>query len=35
MGRRAREKMEREFDREKVVKDYYEEIKGEEEHGVI
>lgn len=26
MGQRAREKMEREFDREKVVKDYYEEI---------
>lgn len=35
MGRRAREKMEREFDREKVVKDYYEEIKGEENGGII
>lgn len=35
LGRRAREKMEREFDREKVVKDYYEEIKGEENGGII
>lgn len=35
MGRRAREKMEREFDREKVVKDYYTEIKGEENSGII
>lgn len=35
LGRRAREKMEREFDREKVVKDYYEEIKGEENEGLV
>ena len=35
MGRRAREKMEREFDREKVVRDYYREIKGEENSGII
>ena len=29
MGKRAREKMEREFDREKVVEKYYKEIKNE------